>query len=249
MASTFVRKLRVAITPRSFLLRSRLQNGAIVAGYNRSGYGGRGAYIWRDSLEPELAALSSFVKPGMCFIDIGANIGVYSMKAAKEVGEKGLVIAIEPFIESAHQLAANARTNGLQNLRLRMCCVGETTGHASLYLNEGKPNSFGLIQTGIASSLSVFCVSLDNLCDWEQINRLDYLKIDAEGAEEKILEGARRSIERFRPIIQLEVTMGCTACPERYLRFAAAKSPNKVFIPVENESALLTARKLDWREA
>src|ERR1017187_7967619 len=100
MISTLARKVRVAITPRSFLLRSHLQNGVVVAGHNRSGYGGRGVYIWRDSLEPELAALSSFLRPGMCFIDVGANVGVYAIKAAKEVGEKGLVIAIEPFIES-----------------------------------------------------------------------------------------------------------------------------------------------------
>lgn len=246
--STFIRKTRIAITPRSVLLRTRLQNGAIVAGYNRSGYGGRGVYIWRDSLEPELAALSSFLRPGMCFIDVGANVGVYAIKAAKDVGENGLVIAVEPFIESAFQLSRNVQANGLQNLRLRNCCVGRSTGHLRLYLNGGKPNSFGTLRIGDPKSLSVFCISLDDLCQWEQIERLDYLKIDAEGAEAMIIEGACGAIKRFRPVIQLEVTIGSTTCPEEYRRFAASNSANNVLIPAENGDALRNVKRLGWLE-
>ena len=248
MLSIFVRKARVAITPRSFLLKSHLQNGVVVAGYNRSGHGGRGVYIWRDGLEPELAALSAFLRPGMCFVDIGANVGVYTMKAAQGVGAEGLVIAVEPFIESARQLAANARANGFENVRLRNCCVGRATGHSKLYLNDCKPNSFGLLRTGDARSLSVFCATLDDLCHWEALERLDYLKIDAEGAEEMILEGGSRSIELFRPIIQIEVVKASTAIPKAYRRFSAVGSPNNVLIPAENEQALESARDLGWLE-
>ena len=248
MMTNFARKVCIAVMPRSFLLRTRLQNGAVVAGYNRPGYGGRGVYLWRDSLEPELAALSRFVGPGMCFVDVGANVGVYSIKAAREVGERGLVIAIEPFIESACQLAANVRANAFENVRLRNCCVGSRTGDARLYLNERKPNSFSLCKVGHAKSVSVFCVTLDDLCRWESIDRLDYLKIDAEGAEELILEGAREAIKRFRPVIQIEVTLNSAAAPERYRRFSAANSPNNVLVPVENEYALLNATRLGWIE-
>ena len=85
MSVTFLRKARVALTPRSFLLQTRLENGAIVSGYNRAGYGGRGIYIYRDALEPELAALRKFLKPGFVFVDIGANVGVYTLKATTQL--------------------------------------------------------------------------------------------------------------------------------------------------------------------
>src|SRR5215467_12827967 len=104
---SFFRKLRVALTPRSARLRTRLQNGAMVEGYNRAGYGGRGVYVFRDSLEPELYYLQNFLAPGSVFVDVGASVGVFTVKAAKEVGSAGLVIAIEPFIETALQLSKN----------------------------------------------------------------------------------------------------------------------------------------------
>jgi FkbM family methyltransferase len=244
----FLRKIRVALTPRSSLLRTRLQNGAVVEGYNRAGYGGRGIYLFRDSLEPELCHLQQFLKPGHTFVDVGANVGVFTVKAAKEVGDKGLIVAVEPFIESAHRLAQNIRANRYRNVRVRNVCLGAKTEQARLYLNMGKPNSFGLLPIDNADSVSVLSVSLDDLARWEQLDRLDYLKIDAEGAEAAILDGGHATIERFRPIIQVEVTISKTTLGFKYRRFAAPGSLNNVFIPAENKSAVDTATRLGWNE-
>ena len=71
MMKELFKKIRVALTPRSSLLVTTLDNGAKVSGLNRSGYGGRGIYIFGDALEPELAALSHFVKPGMALSTSG----------------------------------------------------------------------------------------------------------------------------------------------------------------------------------
>lgn len=246
--STTTRKVRVALTPTSFLLHSRLANGVRVAGYNRSGFGGRGVYIFRDSQEPELAALSRFVEPGMCFVDVGANVGVYSMKAAKEVGSAGLVIAIEPYWESAAMLARNVEYNRFTNVRIRNFCVAQETGHTALYRNQSKPNHFGLVSSRHVDSVSVLAVRLDDLAKWEALDRLDYLKIDAEGAEAWILAGGRSTIERFRPIIQVEIDIAKCPCPPNYSRFVAQPSPNEVLIPAENARAAETARNLGWAE-
>jgi FkbM family methyltransferase len=246
MKTELMRKVRVALTPPSTLLRTRLSNGAIVAGYNRPGHGGRGIYIYGDSLEPELSALGRFLRPGFVFVDIGANVGVYSMKAAKEVGPGGLVLAIEPFMDSARQLFRNAQTNRFHNVRVRNFCVGRATEPAELYLNGGKPNSFSLLSDGAADSVSVLSVSLDDLCRWEGLTRLDYLKIDAEGAEQMILAGGMESIRRFRPIIQVEIAISNSETPDHYLRFSAPGQLNNVFIPKENRDALHAARSLGW---
>lgn len=244
----FLRKLRVALTPRTALLRTRLQNGAVVEGYNRAGYGGRGVYIFRDSLEPELRYLQHFLVPGAVFIDVGANVGVFTVKAAKEVGMAGLVVAIEPFIETALQLSNNVRANGYSNVRVRNFCIGRETQHARLHLNKGKPNSFSLIPAGNVGSVSVMCVSLNDLCRWEKLERLDYLKIDAEGAEAAVLEGGREAIRRFRPIIQVEVTICNSNLSWNYRRFMVPGNINNLFIPDENVNAIATATELGWVE-
>ena len=244
----FLRKVRVALTPRSALLRTRLQNGAILEAYNRAGYGGRGAYIFGDLLEPELCSLQHFLGAGQVFVDVGANVGVFTVKAAKEVGNDGLVIAIEPFIETALQLANNVRVNHFTNVRIRNLCIAGDTQEMRLHLNKGKPNSFSLVPKGNAESISVLSVTLDDLCRWENLKRLDYLKIDAEGVEAAVLEGAQKIINRFRPIVQVEITMGRSTLNSGYRRFTAPGSMNNVFIPSENAKAAETAIKLGWSE-
>ncbi|MGA9390304.1 MAG: FkbM family methyltransferase [Candidatus Sulfotelmatobacter sp.] len=244
----FIRKVRLALTPRSALLRTRLQNGAIIEAYNRSGYGGRGVYVFGDSLEPELFCLQHFLGAGQVFVDVGANVGLFTVKAAKEVGNDGLVIAIEPFIDSALRLTNNVRANGFTNVRVRNVCIGCDTRETRLHLNKGKPNSFGLVPKGDAKSISVLSVSLDDLCRWENLKRLDYLKIDVEGAEAAVLEGAQEAISRFRPIVQVEVTIGESTLSSNYRRFSAPGSMNNVFIPAENATAVETAMKLGWSE-
>lgn len=244
----FLRKVRVALTPRSALLRTRLQNGAIIEAYNRSGYGGRGVYVFGESLEPELSCLQHFLGAGQVFVDVGANVGLFTVKAAKEVGNDGLVVAIEPFLETALQLTNNVRANGFTNVRVRNVCIGSDTQQTRLHLNKGKPNSFSLVRRGNAESISVLSVSLDDLCRWENLERLDYLKIDAEGAETAVLEGAQEVINRFRPIVQVEITIRETTLSLDYRRFTAPGSMNNVFIPAENAKAVETAMKLGWAE-
>jgi FkbM family methyltransferase len=251
----FFRKVRVVVTPRGWFLRTRLENGALVAGYNRGGWGGRGIYIFRDALEPELAALSCFVKPGFVFVDIGANVGAFTLKAAKEIGDSGVVIAIEPFIESALQLSRNIKMNRYRNCRVRMFCAGQKTGQTKFWLHKNRPTEFSLIPDSSAESVSVLSVSLNDLCEWEGITRLDYLKIDVEGAEDMILEGGESAIARFRPIIQVEVTKTRGNLPPGYRRFSVPRSiskpnsMNNIFIPSERAEALEAARMLGWTES
>ena len=111
------------------------------------------------------------------------------MKAAKDVGDTGIVIAVDPFIKSAHQLSRNVTMNGLVTAVFGTSVLAKQLVRQSLTLNQDKPYSFSLMQESNADSISIVCVSLDDLCAWEGITHLDYLKIDAEGAEDMILEG------------------------------------------------------------
>lgn len=235
----FLRKARIAVTPRSSWLTTRLDNGTLVSGRNRPGYGGRGIYLWGDDIEPELRLLPAVLQPGHVFVDVGANVGVYSMQAARLVGEQGIVLSYEPFPEMVHALWRNVQLNGYQHVRIRQCCVSDALGDVRFWMNRDQPNSFSITKSdGNCQSLSVLSIRLDDALQWEQLPRLDYLKIDAEGAEAAILRGAKNSLARFRPIIQVEVTIEDVNPPEGYKSYAFPDSPsdgrNKLLIPAEH---------------
>ena len=246
--NVWMRKVRVAVTPRNWLLKSRLSNGALVFGRNQAGYGGRGVYIFRDNIEPELDRLEELLTPSSVFVDVGANTGVYTLKAAKHLQAGGVVIAIEPFLDVLASLSYSVRVNGFQNVRLRNFCAGEATHAARLWTNFQKPNSFSLEKKdSSACPLSVMMVALDDLFEWEGLDRLDYLKIDAESSEPRVLAGAKRTIIRYRPIIQMEVSVKDLGFRfESYKAFQAFGSPNCIYIPDDHEKVKLPDQ-FGWR--
>lgn len=247
-----LRMARAALTPRSWLLKTTLSNGAVVYGQNRPGYGGRGVYLFGDAVEPELQHLDRFLGSEGVFVDVGANTGIYTLKAAKHFGERGTVIAVEPFPEMLATLSHSVRANGFGNVRLRNFCLDRERGIRTLWLNESKPNSFSIAtRTGDAAGISVPAISLDELCQWEELTRLDYLKIDAEGAEEAILAGGAEAIARFRPIVQVEMSIReFSPVLPRYAAFQAPPNPNfenenLLFIP-EEHTCIHVPEQLGW---
>ncbi|HEX3626763.1 MAG TPA: FkbM family methyltransferase [Verrucomicrobiae bacterium] len=226
-----------------------MSNGAFVYGRNRPGYGGRGIYIYRDALEPELEHLEKFLVPGGTFLDVGANTGIFTLKAAKYLSANGgTVIALEPFPDMLATLYHNVRANGLTNVRLRGFCAGERTQATMLWMNFHRPASFSIAKRDEeAASFSTLVVTVDELVDWEGLSRLDYFKIDVEGVEAEVLAGARNTITRFRPIIQVEVNINNVPVelPQYSVFQAGPTSPNRIFIP--NESAIIdNAKALGW---
>ncbi len=245
----WLRKVRVALTPQNWWLQAKLSNGTVVRGKNRPGYGGRGIYIFRDAIEPEFEHLLEFLVPSGVLVDVGANTGIYTLKSAQRLSESGgQVVALEPFPEMLAALQHNVEANGLTNVRLRNVCAGDHTHAASFWRNFGKPNTFSLTQLDDqATSLSVLVVALDDLLTWEGLTRLDYLKIDAEGAEGLIIAGAQATIEKFRPIIQTEINLvdAHLSFPNYSAFQVAPGSVNRLFIPNESSKIDIPA-KLGW---
>lgn len=233
--------------PRSMNLKTILSNGAVVYGKNKKGYGGRGIYVFGDAIEPELKYLDRFLDQDAVFIDIGASSGIYTLKAAKHLTQQGIVIAIEPFSEVFNSLYFSVQKNGFNNVRLRNFCATNKTSEKTLWMNSNLPNTFSIVERKKNSSgLSVLGVAIDDLVVWERINRLDYIKIDAEGAEMEILLGSKKSIEKYRPIIQAEVTVRSIDMKLDYYKiFKAPNSLNVLLIPQENLK-IKVAQELGW---
>jgi FkbM family methyltransferase len=144
----------------------------------------------------ETRLVQSVLRPGMAFVDIGANIGYYSLIAARLVGPTGLVHSFEPNDAVRARFSQNIQMNGFANVTVDDRAVTRESGAIDFYLsawneNDGisstVPNA-GLSQTAVR----VPCISLDDFAASLGGRQIDLLKIDVEGAELGVLEGGRR---------------------------------------------------------
>ncbi len=246
-ATLFFRKAACALLPGGYWLKRRTRAGVIVTGLNKTGYGGRGFFVFGEALEAELDFLHHFLRKGDVFMDVGANSGVFSMKAAKCVGDQGCVLALEPLPDMLYTLYRNVALNGFSNVRLRNFCLSDQKGTAEFWINHGRPASSGLVRHDErAARFSTLCLTLDELAAIEKLTRLDYLKIDAEGAETRILNGAADSIRRYKPVVQVEVTIDPVATLDGYVRCTYPGSPNCLFLP-RGHRLLETCRELGYK--
>jgi FkbM family methyltransferase len=165
-------------------------------------------YMMREHTEPELAALGRFLGPGGVFLDAGANIGLFTLMAARLVGPGGRVLAVEPGRESLARLDANLALNDLPQVKVVRAALAAEPGHAPLFhvaLGDD-PQAYSLMPEGGATeSETVPVTTLDLLAAEAALTRLDCLKLDVEGAEPLILAGGRGTLETFRPIVIFEV--------------------------------------------
>ena len=244
----FARKVRVALTPRFCFLRTTLSNGAVVLGRNRAGFGGRGIYVFRDALEPELQHLERLLPEAGVFVDVGANTGVYTLKAAKHFSDQGVVLALEPFLDVLNTLERSVDLNGFSNVRLRNLCAGRATSASIFWKNFGEPHNFSSVKNDAhARPLSVLTVALDDLFEWEKLDRLDYLKVDVEGGEAEVLAGATKIVQRYRPIIQVEVQFKDVNLElADYAVWHAPNSVNRLYVPKEHPQIAALA-DLGWQ--
>jgi FkbM family methyltransferase len=145
-------------------------------------------------------------------------------------------------------LHRSVKANGLTNLRLRNFCVGERKSADLVWMNYRKPVMFSLVKADDgAEAFSSLTLTLDELFAWEALDRLDFLKICAEGAEAQVLRGARQTITKYRPILQIETAQVDPPIDQPdYTTFRPpASSISKVCIPNENPK-LEVAKELGW---
>lgn len=140
-----------------------------------------------------LSIVQKLLKPGGRFIDVGANVGMFSLVASRAVGSTGRVWAIEPTPSTLSALKTTLRLNGVSEFVTVLECaagnekgtvqinVGQTSGHNSLLPLQDSQNS-----------IDVPMVVLDDVIGNEKV---DLIKIDVEGWETEVLKGLRRTIE------------------------------------------------------
>src|SRR5205085_8895702 len=115
-------------------------------GQNRASFGGRAVFIYGDDSESEFAHLDRFLDESGVFIEVGANTGKHSIKAAKRFGDGGVVVAVEPNPAILALLHRSVRANDLTNVRLRNFCIGDRKMSGRMWMNHGKPVMFSLVK-------------------------------------------------------------------------------------------------------
>lgn len=158
----------------------------------------------------EMCAVAGLLRPGMTFVDVGANEGLFTLLASRLIGPTGAVHAFEPSPREAGRLAENIDLNGLANVRVHRVALGAAQGTAVLHVADvehpGHNTLGGLVyhETKQAYSVDVPVLTLDQVADQEGFERLDLLKIDVEGSETAVLKGAQGVLRRFRPALLTE---------------------------------------------
>ncbi|NJA88516.1 FkbM family methyltransferase [Rhodocyclus tenuis] len=152
---------------------------------------------------------------GVMAIDCGANVGVHTIEWARLMYGWGEVISFEAQERIYYALAGNVAINNCLNVSARFSAVGAICSQIEIpEPNYLVPSSFGSFELrksekteyigqyiDYKKTRTVPLVSIDSL----GLKRLDFIKIDVEGMEEEVLDGAKKSIEKYRPIVMIEV--------------------------------------------
>lgn len=153
--------------------------------------------------EPHLTAVfERHCRPGMTVVDVGANLGYFSLLASHLVGPSGRVVALEPNSENCRLLVSSLRLGGITNVELFPVAADEAPGWAYYATHVG--SNGGLVDDGDLLSrfgVVVPTLRLDDLVD----AKVDFLKMDVEGAEGRVVQGATQIIEKDRPIVTTEL--------------------------------------------
>lgn len=143
------------------------------------------------------------LKPGDTFVDVGANVGFYTRMGSALVGGSGRVFAFEPLSPARRLLEMN--TKGVTNVVVDDRALSDHNGEADFHVRpQGDTSS--LLPGGPGSSVRVGVTTLDArlLSEGGAPTRVDFIKIDVEGAELSVLRGATKTIEKYQPLVYFE---------------------------------------------
>jgi len=186
--------------------------------------------------QKELEIFQALLKPNSIMFDVGANIGLYSIIGSKLVGAKGKVYSFEPSKINFNRLQNNIEINKIKNVNTDNIGIGDKvdetlilsqnyeTGDAEKYIinNDTHIKPVGKMQSGILSKEAVQLDTLDNFQLNNDIERVDFIKIDVEGYEYYVFRGAENILKNNHDIVIL------FECAE-HLAKRAGSTQNEVF--------------------
>ena len=138
------------------------------------------------------------------FLDVGAHIGKYALQVAKIVGGKVKVIAIEPFIECYKDLNKSTELNDFNNVTPLNIAAWNKSSNLKLFIGNKRGLNSIKYDKGLGY-VEVEAKALDMVLSQINVNRVDWIKIDVEGAEYEVLQGLKNTLKKDSPKLVVEV--------------------------------------------
>lgn len=167
---------------------------------------GIGFYLFtKNNFEPETTnTIQQYLEPNQTVIDVGANIGYYTIIAAQKVGPQGKVIAIEPESRNFKLLKQNISTNHLNNITVLKTAISDTPGLTKLYLSNSSGEHSTIIKHPTYRTTQA--TTLDKIVSQHHL-KPNLIKIDIEGAEHLAIKGAQHTLSRYHPTLIFEFSL------------------------------------------
>jgi FkbM family methyltransferase len=158
----------------------------------------------------ELRFVELFLHPGMIIFDLGAHHGVFTLLASLRVSDSGAVFAFEPSPRERARLERHLRLNRRTNVQVERSALGACQGQADLFVVEGAEDYCNSLRPPIVASktkrITVPIQCLDDYVAKAGLPRIDFIKVDVEGAELDVLKGSSTLLsKRPRPVLMVEV--------------------------------------------
>jgi len=152
----------------------------------------------------ELQVFLSLLREGMVVVDVGANIGLYTLLSARRVGATGKVFAFEPVPHVYERLKENIAVNAITNVYALQLALSDAPGTARLFTGRNSMQG-SLYRQQTLQTIDVTTTSLDQFLGENGVEKVDAVKIDAEGAEMHILRGMHQLLSsENKPILLVE---------------------------------------------
>ena len=145
-------------------------------------------------------------KKGDVVVDIGAHIGKYTIEAAIIVGEQGKIIAVEPLPSNFNILKKNIKINKLRNIAAFNLAAWHNNCRLTFYIGRSSAQGGAMKDFG-QGTLEVEGRSMDDLLNKCDIIKIDWIKMDVEGAEYEALLGLEETLQKYKPKLMIEVLL------------------------------------------
>ena len=213
------------------------------------GFGTRGVFVFREYYEPLFEFGHNFLKDGDTILDIGANHGIYSL-AFSSIGKNTKVIAVEPFNFYKKIIKDNSKINNFNNIFF----INRVVSNCKKYYNLDYSRSY--VTASIIKKFKlkkrqkkILSITIDDLIKKLRIKKLDFIKMDIEGAEILALEGAKNTIKKFLPTIAMECSIEQfrkIKLPKNYKKFILTSEGNlkkSLFLNKDQSTIILINKK------
>ncbi len=201
--------------------------------------------------EPMITNLiTTLIKPGSVCIDVGANVGIHSLTMAQAIENNGKVYAFEPHPEIIKRLCENIRINNFIQIEAIQLGLSNKTSSAILkdegfdIANKGTAKIIEDLDSSDKPTFTISTITLDEFVEQRELKQLDFIKIDVEGHESAVFEGAEKTIAKFHPIIIFENDLEHPEQTQKLLSFLESKDYQFYEIHHKNIRPLLNHQNL-----